>query len=66
MSNLFTVREVAQILKCNTNRVYELIEAGVLPAIKIGRTKIREEALNDFLEKYEGLDITNPSNIREI
>ena len=66
MSKLFTVREVAQILKCNTNRVYDLIDAGVLPAIKIGRTKIREEALNDFLEKYERLDITNPSNIREI
>ena len=48
MRKVYTVKETAELLKCNVNRVYELIEAGLLPAIKIGRLKIREETIEEF------------------
>lgn len=60
---LFTVPEVAQILKCNKNKVHELRKAGVLPFLKLGQYKCRREALEDFLLKYEGCDVTDPLNI---
>ena len=33
---LYTVTEVAEILKVGKNRVYDLIKAGLLPALKLG------------------------------
>ena len=54
---LLTVREVAKELRVNTNMAYRLINAGLLPSIKIGSTKVRPEALDQFLLKYEGEDI---------
>lgn len=36
---------------------YRLINAGLLPSIKIGSTKVRPEALKEFLITYEGEDI---------
>lgn len=61
---LFTVAEVAKLLKTNTNYVYELIRKGFLPALKLGSFKIRKSALLEFLEKYEGQDLTDLSNIK--
>ncbi len=63
---LFTVAEVAKLLKTNTNYVYELIRKGFLPALKLGSFKIRKSALLEFLEKYEGQDLTDLSNIKEL
>lgn len=54
---LLTVREVAKELRVNTNMAYRLINAGLLPSIKIGNTKVRPEALDQFLLTYEGEDI---------
>ena len=34
---LYTVKEVAQILKCNATRVYGLKDAGLLPFLKLGQ-----------------------------
>lgn len=49
---LFTVTEIAEILKINKNAVYELINSGELPAIKgIGRLKVSEDDLRKFIEK---------------
>ena len=39
---LYTVPEVAKILRCNTNRVYDLNKAGLLPFLKLGQLKCRE------------------------
>ena len=61
---LFTVAEVSKLLKTNTNYVYELIRKGFLPALKLGSFKIRKSALLEFLEKYEGQDLTDLSNIK--
>ena len=66
MGKVYTVKETAELLKCNVNRVYELIEAGLLPAIKIGRLKIREETIEEFLKNYEGKDVSNPADVRQI
>lgn len=57
---LYTVKEVADILKCNRNRVYDLIHAGILPAIKIGSYKVTQQELNSFISSYMGKDVSNP------
>ena len=46
--------------------VHKLRKSGVLPFLKLGQYKVRKQALNDFLEKYEGMDLTNPYEIKEI
>lgn len=60
---LYTISEVATLLKCNPNRVNALRRAGLLPFLKLGNYKCRRSALLEFLEKYEGYDITNPNCI---
>lgn len=54
---LFTVSEVAAILGINVNFVHELRKAGLLKFMKLGRYKIRREALQQFLIDYEGQDV---------
>ncbi|MDD7352123.1 MAG: helix-turn-helix domain-containing protein [Peptoniphilaceae bacterium] len=54
---LYTVAEIAEILKVNKNAVYELINSGKLPAIKgVGRIKITEEAFTEYIRKIEGTE----------
>lgn len=47
---LLTVAEVAKILKVNRNFVYNLIKNGELEAVKIGSIKVKQEALNRYIE----------------
>ena len=54
---LFTVSEVAKLLKVNVDSVHRLRKAGLLPFMKLGSYKLRKQALLDFLEKYEGKNI---------
>ncbi len=54
---LFTISEVAAILGINVNSVHELRKAGLLKFMKLGRYKIRKEALQQFLIDYEGQDV---------
>lgn len=63
---LYTVKEVADILKTNTDYVYALQRNGLLKFMKIGRLKCRKSTLEAFLEKYDGMDISDPANITEI
>lgn len=63
---LYTVAEVAEILKVNVNKVYELIKTGHLLALKLGRYKITQNELKRFLEDYNGKDLTDLSNVVEI
>lgn len=63
---LYTVAETAKLIKTNPAYVYELIHAGLIPAIKLGSTKIRRSSLLEFLEKYEGMDLTNPKEIKKL
>lgn len=63
---LYTVEEVARILKTNKDYVYKLHRSGLLRFIKLGRLKCRKVTLEAFLAKYDGLDITDPENVRPI
>lgn len=66
MEKVYTVPEVAEILGSNQAYVYKLRDAGILRLIKIGRWKCRESTLEAFLEKYDGFDISDPYNIKEL
>ena len=60
---LYTVKEVAAILKTNTDYVYKLQSTGLLKFMKLGRLKCRKKSLEEFLEKYDGCDVTDPTHI---
>ena len=63
---LFTVAEVATILKTNKTYVYSLINAGLLPALKLGSLKIRKASLEEFLKNNDGMDLTDLSDIKAL
>ena len=63
MDELYTAKEVSKILKVNVHKVYDLIRAGLFPALKLGSIKIRKASLNEFLKKYEGMDLTDLDNV---
>lgn len=60
---IMTVKEASKLLQCNTNYVYKLIKAGILPAIELGRVKILKSDLYEMLRKYKGCDLSDPENI---
>lgn len=63
---LYTVSEVAKLLHTNKSYVYDLIKANKLPALKLGSKKVRAEALDMFLREYEGMDLTNPYDVKSM
>ena len=63
---LYTVPEIAKILKSNTDYVYKLQRSGLLKFIKMGRWKCRKSTLEEFLAKYDGMDLTDPFHIKEV
>ena len=63
---VYTVKEVSKLIKTNPAYVYGLIKAGHLPVLKLGQLKIRRTALLAFLKKYEGLDLTDPFNVKKL
>ena len=63
---LYTVKEVSELIHTNQAYVYSLIKAGLLPVLKLGSYKIRREALMSFLADNEGMDLTDPANVKSI
>ena len=63
---LYTVKEVADLLKVNKNFVYRLIKAGLLTGLKLGALKVTREELESFLKRYNGKDLSDPDNIKEL
>lgn len=61
---LYTVKEVAEILKTNVDYVYKLKNAGLLRFIKLGSLKCRKTTLEEFLQKYDGYDLTDTSHVK--
>lgn len=49
---LYTVREVSEVLGCNVNTVYELINNKNLPALKLGLLKVKGADLEDFINNF--------------
>lgn len=48
---LYTVSEVASLLKVNRNFVYDAIKRGKLKAVKVGSIKIRKTDLEAYIEE---------------
>ena len=63
---LYTVDEVASILKVNKNTVYDLIRSGNLIALKLGRLKITKVTLLKFLRDFNGKDLTDLEDIKDL
>lgn len=63
---LYTVSEVAKILKCNVAYVHTLRKSGKLRFLKIGCYKVRRETLLQFIKDMEGKDITDPYHITDL
>lgn len=63
---IYTVAETAKMLHVNRNTVYKLIGAGLLPALKLGSLKILNTTLEEFLERYNGYDLSDFNNICEL
>ncbi len=63
---LYTVTEVAELIKSNQSYVYDLIKAGLLPALKLGSMKVTRKDLMTFLDKFKGHDLTDPYKIKLI
>ena len=63
---LYTVPEVAKILKTNVDYVYSLQRSGLLKFMKIGRLKCRKSTLEAFLDRFDGLDVSDPFNVKEV
>ena len=63
---LYTVKEVAELLKTNIDYVHKLRKAGLLPFLKIGQYKVRKQSLELFLERSEGKDLTDPFDVKEL
>ena len=65
-NQVFTVPEVAKIIGTNVDYVYKLQKSGLLKFMKIGRWKVRKVTLEAFLEKWDGWDISDPFNPKQI
>ena len=66
MEELYTIKEVSKLLKCSINRVHDLRRSGLLKCLKVGNYKVTKASLNEFLSKYDGKDVTNPYDIKEL
>jgi len=63
---LYTVSEVAELLKVNRNSIYELLKKNVIRGLKIGSLKITRTELIKFLEENNGKDLSNLEDIRDL
>lgn len=59
---LFTLSEVANLLKVSTRTAVRYIKAHKLNATKIGQWRVREGDLQKFLDKYQKSNNHAPSN----
>lgn len=66
MNELLEVAEVAKRLKCNKNKVYDLIKSGQLVGLKLGRMKVSTIELDDFFVRNAGKDLTDPFNVKDL
>ena len=61
-----SVTDVVKRLKTDKATVYELIKRGLLRALKLRSLKISNSEVNRFLRVYQGMDLSDLDNIKEI
>ena len=49
----YTVAEVSALTGLKKDKIYVYLRGGQLPCLKMGHTRIRHEALAEFLKKME-------------
>lgn len=59
---IYTVPQLAKKLGSNCEYIHKLRKSGLLKFMKLGNWKVSAVAVNDFLSKYEGWDLTDPYN----
>lgn len=63
---LMSVTEAAKRLKTDKNFVYELVNRKLLNALKLRSLKVRNTEINRFLREFDGKDLSNLDNIKDI
>lgn len=63
---IYSVNEVAKILRVNKGSVYSLIHNGLLGAIKFGTYKVPRFEVDKFLHQYSRCDLTDLKNIQTL
>lgn len=63
---IYTVKEIAKILHTSPNYIYQLIDKGYLPAIRLGSIKVLKSSLDKFLEENEGNDLSDVNEIKKL
>lgn len=63
---LLTIAEVSKVLKVNVNFVHKLRKAGLLRCMYCGSYKVRKITLFKFLEDFDGKDLSDLDNIKEL
>ena len=63
---VYSVKEVSQMLHTGPALVYQFINVGLLPALKLGSIRVRKDALDEFLLRYEGCDLSNPQEVKQL
>lgn len=62
--SLYTVKDLCEVLGIGKNLAYELIRRDLLPALKLGGLKVRRAAVEDFLQRYDGYDLSDLDDIK--
>ena len=56
-NDVVTVGELAKMLKIGRNTAYELVRAGIVPCVRIGRQlRISKQAVIEYLSRDDCLD----------
>ena len=63
---LYNVVEIAEILNIGKNRVYDSVNSGILLSSYLGGDKVRSKSLDEFMEKYDGYDLSDLDNIKQL
>ena len=63
---LLTILEVSKVLKVNVAFVHKLRKAGLLKCLYCGSYKVRKATLLKFMADYDGKDLRDLNNIKDL
>ncbi len=63
---LLSVSDVAKRLDISRNQTYDLINRGLIKTLKFKSLKVRNSEINRFLSEYEGKDLSDLDNIKNL
>lgn len=63
---LLSVPQAAKIMHTSVNTVRKLHRAGLIKFLKLGELKVRRDEIDRFLKEYEGMDLSDPFNPKEL